>query len=133
MTAKTLVALKGSILKWEKIVRSTRGVDRGQDNCALCKEFPGRDYHGNCTRGGEVARAHADKPNSISVRCPVARRRGHVGCQGTPYIQWANHQDEKHGFYADYHRIPGCAECLKLARAERDFLKSLLPTKRKRP
>jgi len=36
MDAKTLKALKGSIKKWEKIIAGT-GVDKGGDNCPLCK------------------------------------------------------------------------------------------------
>ncbi len=38
MNNETLVALRGSIEKWEKIVGGS-GVDGGIENCPLCKEF----------------------------------------------------------------------------------------------
>ena len=36
---KTLRALKGSITKWNKIVKSTKAEDKGTANCPLCKLF----------------------------------------------------------------------------------------------
>ena len=78
-----------------------KGRDKGADNCPLCKLF----YHKFC-RG-----------------CPVSKASDEIACIGTPYSDWSlarNHQ--------------GIADTLnrkRLAQAELDFLKSLLPKVRK--
>ena len=64
MAPDTLEALNGSIAKWEAIVAGT-GVDKGVENCPLCKRF-----FFNCCQG-----------------CPVNDVGGY-GCIGTPYDQW---------------------------------------------
>ena len=110
MDNETLDALKGSIEKWEKIVASTEADDRGRLNCDLCRKFI-FGTKGPCSG------------------CPVAEAIGASGCEFTPYIDWLIHQreHEKKDDLLDYHRREGCEECLRLATAERDFLKSLLP------
>jgi hypothetical protein len=66
MDEKTLIALKGSIAKWEGIVAGTV-KDEGQDNCPLCQQF----IDEGC------------------VACPVMGVTGHSGCWGSPYDDYA--------------------------------------------
>ena len=68
MTEKTLVALQGSIEKWEKIVART-GVDEGVRNCPLCQLF--RTRHNNCNG------------------CPVMEKADMPYCIRTPYPRFA--------------------------------------------
>lgn len=110
MDEKTLKALKGSIKKWERIVRRTDAGDKGTDNCPLCTLF----YDDNC------------------AGCPVREFSQVPFCSKTPYEKWINHAESHmiikyNGLRWAAYRIPHCPECLRLARAERDFLKSLLP------
>ncbi len=104
MNAETLKALKGSIKKWERIVRSTRSRDRGDENCPLCQEF-----------------------DALCTGCPVATKTGYIGCHETPYQEWIGHHRGDHIEKSTFSRIPHCKECLRLAKAERDFLISLEP------
>ena len=108
MTPETRKALKGSIKKWEKIVKSTKAVDKGKKNCPLCSLF----FQRYC--GG----------------CPVKESMGEEYCVGTPYATWCMHQEEYHMAYIDLSRHPNCPDCLRLAKAELEFLKGLLPKKR---
>ena len=116
MNKKTLKALKGSIKKWEKIVNSTRALDKGTDNCPLCKIF--YDFITFCEE------------------CPVKEKTKIECCKLTPYTEWADHFEEKHQsiFYSskDNYRIKGCDECLKLAKKELNFLINLLPVNEKK-
>ena len=50
MTKKVLKALKGSIKKWESIVKGT-GEEHGSKNCPLCKALGTMNYDDFC---GEV-------------------------------------------------------------------------------
>ena len=107
MTAATLRALKGSIRKWEKIEAGT-GVDRGPDNCQLCKLFW--------------------KLPSYCASCPVMEKTEQGTCCGSPYDAWIRHYWDEH---EDDHKTIKvyCPTCRKLAHAEVVFLKSLLPKK----
>lgn len=62
MKKLTLVALRGSIEKWERIVAGTDD-DRGVANCPLCTLF----YERDCTG------------------CPVAKEAKNDFCRDTPY------------------------------------------------
>ena len=108
MTAKTLTALRGSIKKWDRIVRSTKAKDRGLLNCPLCKIFVDSDGHTDC------------------IGCPVATKTGFVECEGSPYIKFIDHLNSIVD-HPGISREPGCKECMYYACAERDFLASLLP------
>ena len=104
MNKKTLEALKGSIVKWEKIVDGT-GVDEGDRNCPLCTLFS--DF--GCSK------------------CPVSLKVYDTVCGGTPYQNWTSHQNYKHnGIYNESKHVE-CPDCKRLAKKEVDFLKSLLP------
>jgi hypothetical protein len=96
--AETLEALRGSIAKWEAIVKGT-GKDMGPDNCALCRKFHG-DFRVDDEDGCEG--------------CPVMLRTGAPGCSDTPYERYDNMEDDD----------PRKALA---AQQELDFLKSLLP------
>lgn len=105
MSKRALNALNGSIAKWKAIVGGA-GTDQGPDNCPLCKL-----YHDNgCTN------------------CPVSKIVLDDFCRRTSYIDWYRHHVNNHP-YDGYGCIPhlDCPDCLRLAQAELDFLKSLLP------
>ena len=105
MDKNTLKALKGSIKKWEKIVDGT-GEDDGKYNCPLCQKF----ININCDG------------------CPVAEKTKKSFCCGSPIDDW--------GDYCPNVMIPckisdfpksAQAKATRLAQAELDFLRSLLP------
>lgn len=98
----TLEALRGSIAKWEAIVAGT-GADRGWRNCPLCTAF----LDESCRN------------------CPVSVAVGNKFCDGTPYEKWATSEHVKDD--ADGGGFPINAEGRRLAQAELDFLRSLLP------
>jgi len=113
MKEETLNALKKSIVKWERIAKSTKELDKGIVNCALCNLFNA----GGC--GG----------------CPVYEKTKKKYCRDTPYTEWSDHViDDNYSFSyvgAGLRRKPGCRECLRLVRKELNFLKSLLPKENK--
>lgn len=116
MDADTLEALKGSIKKWEGIVAGTAG-DESAANCPLCQKF-------------QVNRAPGKK---LCEGCPVRDASGDWGCGNTPYEAWEQFNGEcSHVSHIDEGEqltgyVDKCPECLRLATAELDFLKSLLP------
>ena len=101
-------ALRKSIIKWNKIVNGTGGDD-GIDNCALCKEY----YSGQTIR-------------NRCEGCPVLKATGKVECIKTPYQDWTDHLQIVHGIAVlPAKRVPYCRTCMKIAREELAFLKSL--------
>ena len=114
MDKKTLKALKGSIQKWEKIVKG-KGVDKGSYNCPLCKLF----VKYRC------------------VGCPVSLKTKDGSCTGTPYDEWEDHFFSEHEDYWNDQTDKElglkcqCDTCREIAQKEVDFLKSLLPGKEK--
>ena len=111
MNRKTLVALKGSISKWEKIVAGT-GVDDGYRNCPLCALFI----------------PDPSEPYPACKGCPVAARAGKGACHTTPYDLWADQF-----IYEDRPWHVKTKSQKAAARKELAFLKSLLPKARKAP
>lgn len=105
MDERTLEALKKSIEKWENVAYYG-GDDRGINNCALCMEF----------RVGFFS--------TFCVKCPVCIKTHTKYCYRTPFEDWMNHQEKYHGSLTNK---VWCEECKKLAIAELQFLKSLLP------
>ena len=100
MDAKTLVALRGSIRKWQAIVNKT-GEDQGPYNCPLCLLFNSPE--------------HPSRRSTMCRGCPVFDYSGDIGCHNTPYETWDEcDQDDSEGL-------------AKAAQAELDFLISLLP------
>jgi hypothetical protein len=100
MDAETLKALKGSIEKHENILDGSER-DEGTKNCPLCQLF------------------HNDRCEG----CPIFEKTGFQGCEGTPYEDWDEHQDEAHS--GD--NTVQCEECERLVKLEIEFLKSLIP------
>lgn len=101
-TPEQIVAIKGSIEKWERIVDGT-GEDA--NNCPLCKM--------HCSEGcGE---------------CPVVKCSGDYGCTDTPYDDWVDHLHNAHGVdLLVGNRKVHCPTCKELAQAELDFLREVL-------
>ena len=113
MDKKTLEALKKSIVKWERIVKSTKELDLGSVNCALCILFNADGCGG----------------------CPIYKKTKKKYCRDTPHTEWTKHviDDNYSSSYVGdgLRRKPGCRECLRLVREELNFLKSLLPKENK--
>lgn len=96
---KTLAALKASIEKWQKIVKTSndyQDLDLGPETCPLCELF----YRGF--------------PKPCSSRCPVKIATGKDHCYGSPYAEVAD-ADSQASF--KIHAV-----------RELEFLKSLLPS-----
>ena len=100
MPARTLKALKGSIAKWEKIVKGDM-VDLGTDNCPLCDLFW--------------------SPDLKCLGCPVSAKVGVGGCVGSPYMPWLQLFP-----WGESKRVKTKKQ-REAAREELAFLKSLLP------
>ena len=77
------------------------GRDDGMNDCPLCAIFWEKFCKG----------------------CPVSKAAKNTGCEGTPYQDW------RHG--TDSERRADTPKRKRLAQAELDFLKSLLPKVRK--
>ena len=103
MDDETLKALVGSIKKWTAIARG-EGVDRGAQNCPLCRKF--RD--GFCWG------------------CPVAKAAC-AACIGSPYVGWLQHQTTEHHVPYGQLRRSVCPKCREAALREVWYLCTLLP------
>jgi hypothetical protein len=106
MNTETLIALRGSIAKWEGIVAGTM-VDEGRHNCPLCQKF-NKDLRKE--EGGNYGTCEG---------CPVAAATGSPLCDQSPYEAYADAILGEDDLSAE--------ELTALAQAELDFLKSLLP------
>lgn len=115
MDKETLQALKGSIKKWERIVKTTTAKDDGIWNCPLCRLFH--------------ATVSINYLYESCLACPIYNKTNVPYCSGTPYKEWTDHQIGAHPKSNEemYHRYAGCKECLTLAKEELKFLGSLLP------
>ena len=94
--------LKGSIEKWKRVAAGTH-EDQGINDCPLCKLFFMKGCQG----------------------CPVSEKTGQTVCRDSPYPVWG---------LAVMARVKQTAtnkKLKKLARAELNFLRSLLPKKRR--
>ena len=99
MTREALIALRGSIKKWEKIVIG-KIEDWGGQNCPLCCLYF----------------------NDLKCKgCPISKLTNVGGCRRTPYREWLNYALKIKS------RLAKTPKQKKLAQAELDFLKSLLP------
>ena len=67
MNEKTKEALEGSINKWYNIVIG-KEVDKGANNCPLCKVFFDKDCWG----------------------CPVRNKTGEMNCYNSPYLAFVD-------------------------------------------
>lgn len=109
MDAETLEALKLSIEKWERFANGTArdGDTIFGKSCPLCKLFNSMSE---------------DRFDKSCVGCPVSRRTGKPECEGSPWLNAKLALFKKAGI-----GDPDSPEFLAAARAEADFLKSLLP------
>jgi hypothetical protein len=103
MDNATLEALRGSITKWENVLKG--GPEKGEENCPLCVIFIDDDCDG----------------------CPV-NDITESACSNNAWKKWVWHHNENH-VDEPYHRTKyvECPRCKELAEQELDFLKSLLP------
>ena len=110
MNKRTLTALQESIEKWRQIERGEM-MDLGCENCSLCNEF----HH---DESGQLLKCRG---------CPVKARTGQTYCDDTPYPSWleTNRTLNKNWSAGEY--VADTPELVRLARAERKFLESLLP------
>jgi hypothetical protein len=121
MDAETLLALRGSIAKWEAIVAGT-GIDGGSKNCPLCQKF-------NKEELGKRYEVDEDGNSTDACEgCPVRDATGLDWCHGSPYraftdARWRKVHETDEAF-AQRFALRGAH-----AQAELDFLKSLLPVK----
>ena len=105
MDAETLAALKQSIEKWEHnaVAETPDDFATEAETCALCDLFY---WKGGCNR------------------CPVKERTGQWGCRGTPYVA----ADAAHEEWSACPSNPTLRDASHAAaRAEAEFLRSLLP------
>ena len=117
MDEQTLKALRGSIRKWERVAKGEIR-DKGPQNCPLCKLFNNNDIEGeDCVGWGVVIKASTKD----CVGCPVMAATGLRYCMGTPYEAFLDY-----GHVGLLVRTP---EARKLAEAEVEFLRSLLPAR----
>lgn len=100
-----VMALKGSIEKW-KLIERGKGTDYGPANCPLCQL------------------------SSFCEGCIIISATGSSGCEFTPYAEWIDHHETAHSDYSDDEGYKiRCKECARIAKRERMFLESLLPSK----
>ena len=108
MNKKTLAALKASIQHWKEneAAESSDDVSVWGDYCALCQLFVVK--------------------NESCDGCPVAKRTGKEQCDGSP---WGAARDEfKKWRWAYLVDLQEARDAFRAAaRAEREFLESLLP------
>ena len=120
LLARQVIALRKSVLKWEKIVSTLEDptrltvTDKGDEDCACCKEFLESDLE-NC-KG-----------------CPVREKTGESLCWGSPYDSWRRalrgsrmYKDTDYTYFLDTSRRKVLTG---LAKNELKFLQSLLKTK----
>lgn len=123
MDESTLIALQGSIKKWETIV-SGDAIDMGSDNCPLCQKFMALEA------------VEPDWATDGCFGCPVAEKVGMSLCSRTPYEKWADyvwtHREDGAGVRSDskreWHYQVFDDRSKELAQKEADFLRSLLPS-----
>lgn len=110
MRKATVTALKKSIATWER--RATgECIKPGEDNCALCNRFDPEDIMDPCALPSED-------------RCPVDIYTSGNGCiTAKAFRAYLDAYD----MVLDKPAFAKRAKARKLAQAEVDFLKSLLP------
>ena len=93
---KALIAVNGSIKKWEGIELGSE-IDLGMDNCALCQEF------------------FVNERGIFCKNCPVFKFTGDGYCENSPYNVWRITKAKSYDL--NVRKI--------LARNEADFLKEI--------
>ena len=80
MDERTLTALKESIAKWEKRAAGEHDGHLGCSSCPLCRLF-----HDEYRRDGEAS----------CTGCPISEKTGEDFCYSTPYIAYAEADDDE--------------------------------------
>jgi len=117
MKKETIIALRGSIRKWDLIAQGI-GLNEGGSNCPLCKMF---------CRGGGWSTGDCKE-------CPVFLVTKNTQCGGTPYTEfvgWAGFDFEEtlpEMGLDKYKMEMACDACER----EIEFLIGLLPEKARR-
>jgi hypothetical protein len=96
-----LILMQRAIEKWQDVARDEL-YDNGARNCALCSTYLHRH---------------------LCIGCPIHDDTNCVCCNGTPYEDWVNHQEQVHN--AVHNLSIQCSECRELADAEVAYLKKL--------
>ena len=105
-TWKVRLAVGELLVKWLKVSRGII-VDKGTENCPLCKLF----YNEGDCKG-----------------CPIKKITGKDLCYGTPYDAWINHHNNNHrNLDSDTDgRGIECPECKELARDQFYFILDMI-------
>ncbi len=95
-------ALKKSEIKWASIYQ---GHSMANDECSLCDMFL---FLNDCQL------------------CPIMNKTGLPNCEGTPFIEWDEHQRYAHGVNSGTGLVVRCEECSKFAKKQLTFITELL-------
>lgn len=114
MIPEALTALQASIEHWKRLAESVPNETAGEtpcsDDCDLCRQFNEPEPEFWCERHNKC------------IGCPVSERTGSALCVDTPYVRaaiaWSDFTTED-ATLSDWQAA---------ARAELEFLQSLLPT-----
>ena len=107
MTPEALTALQASIEHWKRLADSVPSEDAAE-----------QPYSGDCP----LCQAFASEPVEGCNNCPIRLKTGRHACMGTPY--W-----RAEGAWVGYRRgNTALSDWQAAARAELEFLQSLLPT-----
>ncbi len=85
-------------IKWHDIAFGS-GIDKGSDNCELCKIF--------------YTKLKTEVCQKNSITCPVNTKTG-SDCSGA-YLDWHRHHVRVHSTYRSRKRQPNCPECDSLS------------------
>ncbi len=99
-------ALRETSKRWANIYQ---GHKQSVNNCPLCDMFL---FLNDCRM------------------CPVMDKTGLSNCEGTPYIDWANHQKKDHGVNRSTGMVVRCKDCTKYAEKQYLFISKLLKDQR---
>lgn len=103
MTNEAIDAIKGSIVKWEKILDGS-GIDKGRGNCPLCTSF----YDRGC------------------IGCPIRDKTGMGNCRNTPIQVWRG-LTKAHFIEGETRYFPESLIAMDICKTVIQFLKNLLP------
>ncbi len=95
-------ALKESEIRWVSIFQ---GHSMSNNDCSLCDMFL---FLNDCRL------------------CPVMIKTGLPNCEGTPFVEWNDHQRYAHGVDTENGMVVRCDTCSKLVKKQLAFITTLL-------
>lgn len=102
ISKKDVSLLRKSIdKKWKSIIAEI-GIDKGHEDCFLCREFL----------------------KDPCVNCIVYKKTGYSKCKKTPITEWIKHQKRVHKKKSLPYKIE-CSVCKKIAQDVIDFAEKL--------